>query len=205
MAKKKQSLRIPNRASMFPWLLILGSVVAIVASFVLSLDDLRLLQNPNFIPSCNLNPVLSCGTVMQTHEASVFGFPNSWIGLAMFASVLTVGVALLAGATFKRWFWLTFKAGMFAGLLFAYWMFFESVFRIKALCPFWLSVDIVTITINWYLTIYLFDHGLLKVPTRLKRVVSFAQQHHLELLVTWIIVLIAFILQHFWYYYGQFL
>jgi uncharacterized membrane protein len=201
----KERLTIPNRATVFPWLLIVGAVVALAASFILSLDDLELLKNPSFTPNCNINPVLSCGTVMQTPEASIFGFPNSWIGLLVFASVLTVGVALLAGAKFARWFWLLFKAGMFSGLLFAYWMLLESMFRIHALCPFCLTVDVVTITLNWYLTIYLLDHKLVPVPKRFGRAVDFVRQHHVEILVSWFIVLIAFILQHFWYYYGQFL
>lgn len=188
-----------------PWLLIIGSLIALYSSFVLSLDDLQLLKNPNFVPSCNLNPVLSCGTVMQTSQASVLGFPNSWIGLAMFASVLTVGVALLAGAQLRREFWLLFKAGMFAGLAFAYWMLLESIYSINALCPFCLIVDVVTITLNWYLTLYLLSAGHIRLPVKLRKVGEFARRHHLELLVSWFIVLVAIILQHFWYYYGQFI
>ena len=202
---KTKRMSIPNRERVFPWLLIVGAIIALIASFVLSMDDLALLKNPSFVPNCNINPVLSCGTVMRTPEASVFGFPNSWIGLAMFAAVLTVGVAMLAGAQFKRWFWLLFKAGMFAGLAFAYWMLLESLFRIRALCPFCLSVDVVTITINWYLTMYLLDHDYLKVPAKLKPLADFARKYHLEILVSWFVILIAFILQHFWYYYGQFI
>ena len=188
-----------------PWLLIIGSIIAIVSSFVLSLDDLQLLKNPNFVPSCNLNPVLSCGTGMQTPQASILGFPNSWVGLIMFSSVLTVGVALLAGAQFKRWFWLLFKAGMFGGLLFAYWMLFQSIYVINALCPFCLTVDVVTITINWYLTLYLIQAGHMKLPKELQQASNFARKHHLELIITWFIILIVIILQHFWYYYGQFI
>ncbi len=188
-----------------PWLLIIGSLIALYSSFVLSIDDLQILKNPSFVPSCNLNPVLSCGTVMQTPQASVLGFPNSWIGLAVFASVLTVGVALLAGAQLRREFWLLFKAGMLAGLAFAYWMLLESIYSINALCPFCLIVDTVTITINWYLTLYLLQNGYLKLPKKLQPLGEFARKHHLELLVTWFLILVAIILQHFWYYYGQFI
>jgi uncharacterized membrane protein len=39
------------------------------------------------MPSCSINPILSCGSVMTTPEAEAFGIPNLLIGIAGFAVV----------------------------------------------------------------------------------------------------------------------
>jgi len=49
-----------------PYLLVTGGVIGIVASFALTYDKVQLLQHAGYKPSCNLNPVLSCGSVMKT-------------------------------------------------------------------------------------------------------------------------------------------
>lgn len=207
MAKKRVTKTIdtePKLTRVLPYLLIFSGIVGLISSFVLTYDKMELLKNPRFTPNCNLDPVLSCGSVMHTTQSSAFGFPNPWIGLAAFAIVTTVGVSMLAGAKFARWFWLTFEAGITAGLVFAFWLLFESIYRIQALCPFCLAVDAVLIATFWYLSLYIIRTGYLQVPGRLMGVVDFARRHHAEILIVWFLVLIALILQHFWYYYGQF-
>jgi len=189
----------------FPYLLIVCSAIALICSFVLSQDELELAKNPNFVPSCNLNPVLSCGDVIRTHQAALFNFPNPWIGLVAFAVFMTIGVGLLAGAQFRRWFWISMEAGLGMAMIFAYWLLLQSVYVIQALCPFCLIVDVVLTITFWYTTLYLIANGHINLPNRLKAVGAFARQHHAEILVTWFLLLVALILQHFWYYYGQFL
>src|SRR5258708_21690663 len=103
-----------------PYILIIGGIIGFYCAFVLSLDKIKILENPHFIPSCNLNPVLSCGSVMQSKQANAFGFPNPFIGLGTFPAVIVVGGAMLAGAQMKRWFWLILEAGLVFGLAFAY-------------------------------------------------------------------------------------
>lgn len=188
-----------------PYILIGAGIVGLISSSVLSYDKMELLKNPSFVPNCNLDPVLSCGTVMHTAQSSAFGFPNPWIGLAAFAVVATVGVAMLAGATFKRWFWLAFEAGMALGLVFAFWLLFESIYRIQALCPYCLAADVALIISFWYLTLYAIQEKFLRLPARLAAGAAFARRHHGEVLIVAFLILIGFILQHFWYYYGQFI
>ena len=207
MPKTKTTAKPPlsKLASVFPYILIVGSAVALLCSFVLSQDELALAKNPGFIPTCNLNPVLSCGDVIKTHQASVFGFPNPWIGLAAFSVFLTVGVAMLAGAQFKRWFWLAMEAGMGLAMVFAYWLLAQSIFVIQALCPFCLAVDAVLTAMFWYTTLYVIGTGHMTLPPELRPTARFARKHHLDILVVWFLLLIALILQHFWYYYGQYI
>lgn len=205
MPKTKTTTNFPLLNRVFPYLLVICSAVALVCSFVLSQDELALARNPGFVPTCNLNPVLSCGDVIKTHQASVFGFPNPWIGLAAFSVFLTVGAVLLTGVQLKRWFLLAMEAGMGLAMIFAYWLLAQSIFVIQALCPFCLAVDVVLTTMFWYTTQYAVANGHVSLPEWLQGTALFARKHHAEILVTWFLLLIVIILQHFWYYYGQIL
>lgn len=189
-------------AKVLPWMLVIGGAIGLVCALVLSVDEVDALKNPNFKPACNLNPIISCGSVMNTHQASVFGISNPFIGIATFAILITVGVALLAGGTFKRWFWLGLNLGAAGGIAFAYWLLFESIYRIHALCPFCLSVDVVVTTLFWYITLYNLQEKHLVLPPKFKVVGEFAQRHHLDILLAWFVLVIIVILNHFWYYYG---
>ncbi|HET9174286.1 MAG TPA: vitamin K epoxide reductase family protein [Candidatus Saccharimonadales bacterium] len=206
MSTKKQAA-VPTRLErVLPWLLLIGGFIGIICSFIITNDKMQLLQNPHFQPNCNLNPIISCGSVMKSSQGSLFGFPNPWIGLAAFGVVTTVGAAMLAGARFARWFWLGLEAGIIGGLAFAYWLLFESVYRIKALCPYCLTVDVVVITLFWYVTMHILDTNVVTVPAgKATTVYQWIRRHHLDILIAWFLVLIALILQHFWYYYGKYL
>lgn len=186
-----------------PYLLIIGGVIGYVCSFIIMFDKIKILENPHYIPSCSLNPVVSCGSVMQSKQANIFGFPNPFIGLGMFPVTIVIGAAMLAGAKFKRWFWVAFEAGLLLGLAFAYWLLFESVYRIKALCPYCLAIDVVMITVTWYVGFYVIDNFYKLKSGWLHKTYGWVRRHHLDILILWFLILIAGILNHFWYYYGK--
>ncbi len=198
----QQSTLKPNLLKILTWTLVVGSVLGVLASSVILIDKIKLLENPNFVPSCSVNPIISCGSVMSSSQSHIFGFANPIIGLVSFGGLFGIGMALLAGARFKRWFWLGLQAGAFFGIGFVHWLFFQSVYRINALCIYCMIVWAVTIPIFWYTTLHNFDKGYLKTPKKLTGVVSFARRHHLDILVLWFAVLTALILEHFWYYFG---
>jgi uncharacterized membrane protein len=88
--------RSPTTRALAWWLLV-GGLVGLVAAFVLAVEKYALLADPTYVPSCSLNPVLSCGSVMASPQAEAFGFPNPLLGVAGFAVVAATGAALLAG------------------------------------------------------------------------------------------------------------
>lgn len=186
-----------------PWLLIVCGIIGCIASVMITVEKIDLLQNPNYHPACDLNPIISCGSVMESSQSHLFGFTNTYIGLLGFPVLITIGMAMLAGAQFKRWFWLGLQVGLSLGIIFAYWLLAESVYRIKALCPYCLSVDVALTVAWWYVSLWNFHNGFLRVPTRLKAVGRFAKRHHADILVSWFILVIIVILQHFWYYFGR--
>jgi uncharacterized membrane protein len=186
-----------------PYVLIVCGIIGSVCAFVILYEKLQLLANPQYHPSCSINPVISCGSVMESAQSHVFGFPNPIIGLLAFPVVTTVGVAMLAGATFKRWLWLGLQFGTILGLIFIHWLFFSSVYRIHALCPYCIVVWLVTFAAFWYVLLYNLRQGHIKTPAKLRSTAAFMQRHHADIYIVWVIVIAALILHHFWYYFGR--
>lgn len=77
--------------------LALLALLGLAAAFALTVDRVKLLQDPDHVPSCNFNPVLSCGSVMVTDQAQVFGFPNPFLGLIGFGVLVILGVLFARG------------------------------------------------------------------------------------------------------------
>lgn len=209
-----------------PWILLIGGIIGYACAFIILFDKIQLLKNPGYIPACDLNPIISCGNIMESQQSNAFGFPNPFIGLGAFPVLAVIGGAMLAGATFKRWFWLGLQAGLVFALGFVHWLFYQSVYSIGALCPWCMVVWVVTITTFWYVTLYNIDKGHLRWPgsqanagkaatkksatttasqsaTTPQRLYAWIRRHHLDILVLWFLVIFALILKHFWYYYGR--
>jgi len=142
---------------------------------------------------------------MQTSQASVLGFANSLMGVAAFAALTAVGFSILAGATFKKWFWLGLLAGATLGVAFVLWLVFESLYRIGSLCPYCMVVWSSMIPIFWYLFLFNLREGYLGNRLLQNRVARFVLQHHVDLIILWFIVIITLVLVRFWYYFGQFI
>ena len=198
MANIKHDTSLPFR--FLPWLLIIGGAIGLLAAAILMIDKIAVLQNPGMQLSCNINPIISCGSVISTSQASAFGFPNPIIGLVGFSVVVTIGAALLAGAAFRRWFWLGLQGGVTFAIGFVTWLQYQSIFEIGALCPFCMVVWTVTIPLFVYVTLHNLAAGYVKVPNTLKSPVSVLVRNHLGIVILWYLVIIAVITYKFWDY-----
>lgn len=194
----------PDLSRVLAWLFMIGSSIALIASFVLTIDKIHLLKNPDYQPLCSINPVLSCVSVAGTPQAEVFGFPNMLLGVAGFSALIAVGVMMLAGAQFKRWFWMLLLVGVTLGFTFVHWLFFQSVYRIHALCIYCMLVWAVMAPIFWYTWLHCLREKIVSLPSHW-RLGDFLHRHHGELLTCWYLVVVGLILQHFWYYFGTLL
>jgi uncharacterized membrane protein len=134
------------------WILIVAGIVGIVASIELIVQKIGVLSNPDYVPNCDINPILSCGSVINTDQASLFGFPNPILGVIGFTVVVIFGVLLFAGIELPRWMWLGLNAGALAGMFFVIWLVSQSLYVIGALCPWCMVVWSVTIPIFWQVT-----------------------------------------------------
>ncbi|MGW4164914.1 vitamin K epoxide reductase family protein [Streptomyces sp. NPDC004788] len=152
----------------FAWMLIVTGAAGVLAGWVITIDKFKLLEDPNFTPGCSLNPVVSCGNIMKSEQAGVFGFPNPMLGLVAYAVVVAVGAGILAGARYRGWFWLGLNAGMLFGVGFCTWLMQQSLYEINALCLWCCLAWCATITMFWYTTAHNVRHGLLPAPAAVK-------------------------------------
>lgn len=184
--------------STFTMLVVLGAL-GLLASFLLSVERIEQLVNPNSQLFCDVSAIFNCSTVMQTWQAKVFGFPNSFIGLMAYPVVITLGVAGLAGARFPRWFMLLAQACFGLGLIFAYWLFFQSVYVIQVLCPLCLVVTVsTTLLFETLLRYNLRENTFLLQANIHKRVLAWLKKDYDKLLVgAWLALMLALVLLQF--------
>lgn len=196
---KKQTWTLER---VMPWLLVIGGFIGLLMSFIITYEKIQIWKDPNFVPSCSINPVISCGSVMRSHQAEAFGFPNPLIGLMAYPVVISIGTALLAGAKFKRWFWLGLEAGSIFGVLFCHWLMFQAIYHINALCPYCIVVWLVTIALFLYVTLYNIRVGHIRLKAKAAKLADFVGRHHGDFLVGWYLIVLFMILNHFWYYWS---
>ncbi|WP_377321001.1 vitamin K epoxide reductase family protein [Pimelobacter simplex] len=181
-------------------LLLGGGALGFVAAFVLLLEKLELLRDPDYVPTCSINPILNCGSVMVTDQAEALGFPNPLLGIAAFPVVMATGAALLAGARLARWYWAGLQAGVTLGLGFVGWLIFQSLYRIGALCPYCMVVWAVVLPVFWYVTLRNAGAGLLGARVAGSRVVRTLREWHVFVLTLAVLLVLVLIIEQFWYY-----
>jgi uncharacterized membrane protein len=149
----------------FGILLLITGTVAWLASGWLVLEKLHSLQNPNYITACDVNPWVSCGIVMKTWQASLFGdLPNMFIGIVAFAVIITTGMGLLSGAQYKRWYWIGLQSGVTLGMTMIVWLWSQALYSIGVLCPLCMVVWAMMIPLFIWTTIRNITHGVVKLP-----------------------------------------
>ena len=178
-------------------LLLAGGLIGLIAAMVLLVEKLALLENPDYIPSCNVSPVLSCGSVMTTPQAGAFGIPNPILGIAGFAIITAIGSALLAGARFASWFWAGVQIGVTFAVVFVHWLIYQSLYVIGALCPYCMIVWAVTIPIFWHVT----TRNLRTIDTG-RRAFGLVVEYRGAILTAWFLVILALIAVRFWDYWS---
>lgn len=104
------------------------------------MERLAIFADAGHRTSCDINAWLSCGTVMRTPQAELFGFPNPFIGIVAYAVVMAIAVGVLAGARFADWYWWLVWVGTLAGSMFTLWLWWQTTFEINTLCLYCMIV-----------------------------------------------------------------
>lgn len=179
--------------------MLVGGVLGFLAAFVLSVEKLELIKNSDATLSCSVNLVLNCANVMKTPQAELFGFPNSFIGIAGFAVVIAVAAGALMGVKYTRAYLVTAQIFFGLGLLFAYWLFFQSVYVIQILCPWCLVVTFATTIIFECLLRYnLRNNSFALNKTRHITVQTFLDKDYDRLIVgVWLLIMVALVFLKF--------
>lgn len=162
------STRAARRPVGLAVLLVIVGVVGFIAAFALTLDKLANLTDPDATLTCDFSVIVQCGANLSSAQGSVFGFPNPLIGIAGFTAVTAVGVGVLAGGRFARWFWLLFNLGVFGAFVFIVWLIGQSIFVLGTLCPWCMVVWAVTIPLFLAVTLHNAASGFIPLPARLR-------------------------------------
>lgn len=173
------------------------AIVALMAALVLSVEKIHLLKEPDAVLSCSFNLVLNCAGVMNTWQASAFfGIPNMYIGLMAFPVLITVAVAALwGGAQYKRGFLIAMNIGILLGTIFAYWLFFSSVYVIQILCPWCLIVTFSCTMLLAASTHITLRENLLKFKKATnEKIQKFLKGGYHQLVVaSWVVLMVALV------------
>lgn len=173
------------------WAVLIGGIVGLTASLTLTIEKIELLADSSYVPSCNLNPVLSCGPVMATPQAAVLGFPNPLMGIVAFTVVLVTGVLALTKVPLPHWYWLGLAVGTLAGAGFVHWLIFQSLYRIGALCPYCMVVWAVTMCLLVIFATLAYESG------RVRRNSQFLHRWRWTLTALWFVALFLLIFLRF--------
>lgn len=183
----------------YTWLLVICGALGLLASWVITIDKFKLLEDPNFVPGCSLNPIISCGNIMKSEQAHAFGFPNPMIGMVAYPVVIAIGMGILAGARYGRWFWLGLQAGTLFGVGFVTWLQYQSLYNIGSLC-LWCSLAwVVTIALFWYTLVHNLKNEIIPAPAALRNAVL---EFHWVIPVLWYGAIILLILTRWWSYWS---
>ena len=193
-AQQPTSVAVPRGSAL--WVLV-GGVIGLAAALTLTIEKIELLINPDYVPTCSINPVLSCGSVMITPQASVFGFPNPLLGIVAFSVVVVTGVLAVAKVNLPRWYWAGLAVGTLLGAVFVHWLIFQSLYRIGALCPYCMVVWAVTIPL-----LVVSASIALQARRSNSAVVRVIYNWRWSLVTLWYTGVVLLILERFWNYWS---
>ncbi|BBY36018.1 membrane protein [Mycobacterium mantenii] len=191
--------RVPAASA---WWVLIAGLIGLVASMTLTVEKIDLLLNPAYVPSCNLNPILSCGSVMVTPQASLLGFPNPLLGLVAFTVVVVTGLLALTKVALPQWYWVGLTIGLVVGAAFVHWLIFQSLYRIGALCPYCMVVWVVTISLLVVVASIAYRPVLQRRQTG---VASVLFQWRWSLAALWFTAVFLMIMARFWDYWSTLL
>nr|WP_246297332.1 vitamin K epoxide reductase family protein [Janibacter cremeus] len=175
-------------------LYLVTGLIGLIAALALLIEKIALLKNPEHVPTCSINPILSCGSVMSTPQAEAFGIPNPIIGVVGFAALAMLGVVLATGSSVQPWLMAAAQVAVTLAAVFIHWLIYQSLYVIGALCPYCMAVWVVTIAAFWYTTV----HPLHRFrPGGATRTLA---EYRGAVLTAWHLVIIALIAQRFWDY-----
>ncbi len=181
--------------------LVVLSLIGLIAALWQAVERVNMLKDPSVPLACNINPVIDCGTILNHPLASLFGFPNAFIGIIMFSLLLSFGIVTLLDSDTKRaqHFLLTVATIV---LLFSIWFFGVSVYLIGKICIFCIFIWLVSIPIYVYtLREYLNNKGSLQ--GLLVTIRSVIDKHALATtLIIYTTLLLLFLYRFRDYYFG---
>lgn len=183
LGRVNTALNNPSDTEEQPWyassfgtamVLLVSGIIGLIATLVLTYERVQLWMDPDYVTSCDVNVWVSCGTVMQSWQASLFGFSNQFIGIVGFSIVITIAMAIFGGARFVNWWWHATSIGLGLAMIFCLWLWTQAVYVINTLCIYCMIVWAVTIPAAVLIFTRNVAQDLIKVTPRTKMIITTA-------------------------------
>ncbi|MBB5831280.1 vitamin K epoxide reductase family protein [Brachybacterium aquaticum] len=174
--------------------LLIGALVGWFASLELQVGKEFLLANPGASLACDVNPFISCGSVMMTWQSSALGIPNMAIGLGGFAIMAATGALMVSGTALPTWYRWARLGGMTFAFGYIHFLAISAIFVIRALCPWCMVIWTVTAPMFFSTLAHTIESGDLRLPRPLANVL----RHWVVLTLLWYLLVIVTILAAFW-------
>ncbi len=172
--------------------LTVAGVIGFFAAMRLTVDKVGTFIDPTTAPTCDVSVLVQCGKNLGSWQGSLFGFPNPLIGIGGWLAVIAVGVMVLGGLHFARWFWVAFNLGIVGALALVCWLIYQSIFALATLCPWCMTTWAVTIPTFWLVTLYNLKQG--HIPLRGRAHAFFAAAYGWVGLLTFTSYVVVFVL-----------
>lgn len=169
-------------------LLVVTGVLGTLAAAMLAIEYIHMLSDDTYVPACDINPFLTCGTFLGSPQSQAFGFPNVVIGMVGFPVVVVTGVLLLGGLRLPVWYWRGLLVGTLFGIGFVLWLQYQALFSILAICPWCALVWAVMIPLFVHTLARSTQNGALPVGAGLR---SLLVQYRWVITALWWLVLVA--------------
>ncbi|WP_029149807.1 vitamin K epoxide reductase family protein [Microbacterium indicum] len=149
--------------------LVIAALAGLTAAFELTIDKIASLEDPTSTPFCDVSVLVQCTANLESWQGEVFGFPNPLMGLVGWMAPLVVGVAILSGARFAKWFWALFTLGMTFAFGLVCWLIFQSIFVLGTLCIWCMLTWLVTIPSFYGVLLHSVRIGAIPLPQRVRK------------------------------------
>lgn len=176
-------------------LLAIGGAIGLWAALALVLSDRALLVNPDASLACDINPLIGCGSFVQSWQSSVFGIPNALIGVISYTILIVTGVALFGGARLPRFYWRGLAGGVVFGAVAITWLQYQAFFELRGLCPYCLVVWAVTIPIVVQVLAAVVQAGHVSAPAAVRRLLV---RERAVITAAWYLLVVVAIVVIFW-------
>lgn len=181
--------------------LLASGVVGLLASFILTLDKIKLLENPNFVPKCSLSPIVTCISAMTSAQATTLGVPNSMVGIILYTALIVVGASMLVGVAYSKRISQIIIFVALGGFLFTNYLILQSVLVLHVICP-WCSTVWITSPLILLCTVKIYaQRSSGKYTPKSNRIMALVIKNISLLILLWyacLFFLVAFIFREYW-------
>lgn len=183
--------------------LVVTGVIGLLSAFELTLDKFRILEDPDVVLGCDLNPFFSCGSVMTYQESELLGFPNQLLGVFAFMVPIVLGVLLLSRVDVPHWIMNGLAIGLLGGVALVTFLQYTSIFEIGVGCPWCMVVWVVTILQFCVVVASNILRGALGATAQRSTVLRVLASAPVAIAAVWLLVIAATMIVEFWTYFGS--